>query len=39
MGINPDDEFHTPEGRPIKIVYNGTPIAALLYGGELKYDN
>ena len=30
MGINPDDEFHTPEGRPIKIVNNGTPIAALL---------
>lgn len=30
MGINPDDEFHTPEGRPVKIVNNGTPIAALL---------
>jgi uncharacterized protein (DUF1501 family) len=30
MGIDPDAEFHTPEGRPIKIVNNGTPIAALL---------
>lgn len=30
MGIDPDAEFHTPEGRPVKIVNNGTPIASLL---------
>jgi hypothetical protein len=30
LGINPDDEFLTPEGRPMKIVNNGTPIASLL---------
>jgi len=30
MGIDPDEEFLTPEGRPMKIVNNGTPIAALL---------
>jgi uncharacterized protein (DUF1501 family) len=30
MGIDPDAEFHTPEGRPIKIVNNGKAIASLL---------
>jgi hypothetical protein len=30
MGIDPDAEFHTPEGRPVKIVNNGKPIASLL---------
>ena len=30
IGINPEDEFHTPEGRPIKIVNNGSVIRELL---------
>jgi hypothetical protein len=30
MGIDPEAEFHTPEGRPVKIVNNGKPIAALV---------
>lgn len=30
IGIDPDDEFHTPEGRPIKIVNNGTAVEELL---------
>lgn len=30
LGINPDDEFHTPEGRPIKIANNGRVIQELL---------
>lgn len=30
LGINPEDEFHTPEGRPVKVVNNGRRIAALL---------
>jgi hypothetical protein len=30
MGINPEDEFHTPEGRPVKIVNSGKPITALM---------
>jgi len=29
LGINPDDEFHTPEGRPIKIVNDGRVIHEL----------
>lgn len=29
LGINSDDEFHTPEGRPIKIVNNGQVIQEL----------
>jgi uncharacterized protein (DUF1501 family) len=30
LGINPDDEFLTPEGRPVKIVNNGHPIQELI---------
>lgn len=30
LGINPEDEFHTPEGRPVKIVNNGKVIDKLL---------
>ena len=30
LGINPDDEFHTPEGRPVRIVNNGRVIRELL---------
>jgi uncharacterized protein (DUF1501 family) len=30
MGINPEEEFLTPEGRPIKIVNNGKVIDGLL---------
>jgi uncharacterized protein (DUF1501 family) len=30
MGIDPDDEFFTPEGRPIKIANNGKVIQELL---------
>jgi uncharacterized protein (DUF1501 family) len=30
LGINPDDEFHTPEGRPVKIANNGKVISGLL---------
>lgn len=30
LGINPEDEFHTPEGRPIKIVNDGKVISDLL---------
>ena len=30
LGINPEDEFHTPEGRPIKIVNNGRVIQGLI---------
>lgn len=30
MGIDPDAEFHTPEGRPVKIVNNGKVINELL---------
>jgi uncharacterized protein (DUF1501 family) len=30
LGINPDDEFHTPEGRPVKIANNGKVINGLL---------
>lgn len=30
LGINPNDEFHTPEGRPIRIVNNGRVINDLL---------
>ena len=30
LGIDPDDEFLTPEGRPVKIVNNGRVIDALL---------
>ncbi len=30
LGINPDDEFHTPEGRPVKITNNGQVIRGLL---------
>jgi len=30
LGINPEDEFHTPEGRPIKVVNNGKVISKLL---------
>jgi len=30
LGINPDEEFHTPDGRPVKIVDGGKPIRALL---------
>jgi uncharacterized protein (DUF1501 family) len=29
LGINPDDEFLTPEGRPVKIVNNGRVIPGL----------
>lgn len=30
LGINPDDEFHTPEGRPVKITNSGRVIRGLL---------
>jgi len=30
LGIDPEDEFHTPEGRPVKIVNNGRVIQELL---------
>ena len=30
LGINPDDEFHAPDGRPFKIVNNGKVIRKLL---------
>ena len=30
MGIDPNDEFQTPEGRPVKIVNNGRVIRSLL---------
>jgi uncharacterized protein (DUF1501 family) len=30
LGINPDDEFLTPEGRPVKIVNNGRVIQGLI---------
>lgn len=30
LGINPDQEFHTPEGRPIKITNGGAPIRGLV---------
>jgi hypothetical protein len=30
MGINPNDEFYTPEGRPVRIVNNGRVISDLL---------
>ena len=30
MGIDSETEFHTPEGRPVKVVNNGKPITALL---------
>jgi hypothetical protein len=30
MGINPEDEFYTPEGRPVKIANNGKVIRELL---------
>jgi uncharacterized protein (DUF1501 family) len=30
MGIDPEDEFYTPEGRPVKIVNNGRVIHDLL---------
>ncbi len=30
LGINPEDEFHTPEGRPVKIVNDGQVIWDLL---------
>jgi uncharacterized protein (DUF1501 family) len=30
MGINPDEEFYTPEGRPVKIVNQGRVIQDLL---------
>jgi Protein of unknown function (DUF1501) len=30
LGIDPNDEFHTPEGRPVKIVNNGKVIRGLL---------
>ncbi|HEY3966541.1 MAG TPA: DUF1501 domain-containing protein [Planctomycetaceae bacterium] len=30
LGINPDEEFYTPEGRPIKIVNNGRVMNELL---------
>ena len=30
LGINPDDEFHTPEGRPVKITNGGKVIRGLL---------
>jgi hypothetical protein len=30
MGINPDEEFYTPEGRPVKIANNGRVISELL---------
>jgi uncharacterized protein (DUF1501 family) len=30
LNINPEDEFHTPDGRPVKIVNNGRVILDLL---------
>lgn len=30
MGINPDEEFYTPEGRPVKIANNGRVMSELL---------
>ncbi len=30
LGIDPDAEFHTPEGRPVKVVNNGKVIGELL---------
>ena len=30
MGIDPDEEFHTPEGRPVKIVNDGRTIQGLI---------
>jgi uncharacterized protein (DUF1501 family) len=30
MGINPEDEFYTPEGRPVKIANNGRLVQELL---------
>ena len=30
LGIDPEEEFYTPEGRPIKIVNNGRVIHDLL---------
>jgi hypothetical protein len=30
MGIDPNDEFITPEGRPVKIANNGRAIEELL---------
>jgi uncharacterized protein (DUF1501 family) len=30
LGINPDDEFHTPEGRPVKLANNGKLISGLI---------
>ncbi|MSR57057.1 MAG: DUF1501 domain-containing protein [Planctomycetaceae bacterium] len=30
LGINPDDEFYTPEGRPVKIVNGGKVVSELL---------
>lgn len=30
LGIDPEEEFHTPEGRPVKIVNNGQVIGGLL---------
>lgn len=30
LGINPDEEFYTPEGRPVKIANNGRVISELL---------
>jgi hypothetical protein len=30
LGINPDEEFYTPEGRPVKIANNGKVISELL---------
>jgi len=30
LGIDPKDEFHTPDGRPVAIVNNGKVIQELL---------
>lgn len=30
MGINPEEEFYTPEGRPVKIANNGRLLSSLL---------
>jgi uncharacterized protein (DUF1501 family) len=30
LGVNPEDEFYTPEGRPVKVVNNGRVIEELL---------
>jgi hypothetical protein len=30
MGINPNEDFHTPEGRPVQIVNGGRVIQDLL---------